>query len=243
MIGPAFSCARQCAKLTPVTCPLCGQRKAKRACPAKGQTICPTCCATKRLREIDCPSDCSHLAAARAHPPAVVQRQRERDSAFVMGLVNGLDEGQMVMVSLAQQHLQRYRPTAIPALADADVLEAAKAVAATLETAARGIVYEHSAPSLPAQRLVAMFRALEAEVATHRRLSSRSVAIAFRRLEQAARTADERVGGGATAFLDFVDRLAAGSPGRAPSDEGPPAASGSVGGDPERRDQPRIILP
>ena len=35
-----------------MACPVCGQRKARRECPALGQTICTVCCATKRLVEI-----------------------------------------------------------------------------------------------------------------------------------------------------------------------------------------------
>ncbi|HYT73137.1 MAG TPA: hypothetical protein VEL79_00190, partial [Vicinamibacterales bacterium] len=59
-------------------CVLCSARAAKRACPALGREICPSCCATKRLVEIACPPDCGYLSAARAHPAAVVQRQQDR---------------------------------------------------------------------------------------------------------------------------------------------------------------------
>jgi hypothetical protein len=215
-----------------VICRLCGQRKTKRACPALGHDICPTCCATKRLREIACPSDCVHLASARAHPPAVVQRQRERDTAFLVGLIRGLDEAQIVLLSVAQQHLRRYRPTALPALVDADVTEAARAMAATLETAARGIVYEHETASLPAQRVLSIFRALHAEIETRRPTPAKVLGVAFRRLELASRTAAEQLGGGETAFLDFVDRLAAGAAERSGGAESEPAS-----------DAPRIILP
>jgi hypothetical protein len=216
-----------------VICPLCNQRKARRACPALHQHICPTCCATKRLREIDCPPDCSYLASARAHPAAVVQRQRERDAAFLVRLIDGLAEPQVVILSVAQQYLRRYRPTAIPALVDADVTEAAKAMAATLETAARGIVFEHQTPSLPAQRVLAVFRGLQAEIESRRPAPPKALGVVFRRLESASRTAADEVGGGETAFLDFLDRLAAGAAersGGAPDHEPAP-------------DQPRIILP
>ena len=60
-------------------CPLCGVRKAKRDCPALGQRICAVCCATKRLKEINCPDTCVYLASARSHPAAIVQRRQERD--------------------------------------------------------------------------------------------------------------------------------------------------------------------
>src|SRR5262245_27935296 len=65
--------------MTAVRCPLCGERRARRACPALGKLICAVCCGTKRLVEIRCPSDCSYLASAREHPAAVVVRQQQHD--------------------------------------------------------------------------------------------------------------------------------------------------------------------
>ena len=62
-----------------MTCSLCGQRKARRACPALGRQICAVCCGTKRLTEIKCPSDCAYLVSSHEHPPAVVIRQHQRD--------------------------------------------------------------------------------------------------------------------------------------------------------------------
>ena len=62
-------------------CPSCNRRKARRECPALGRAICPICCGTKRLVEIQCPSNCAYLASAREHPAAVVRRQQERDVA------------------------------------------------------------------------------------------------------------------------------------------------------------------
>jgi hypothetical protein len=90
-------------------CPLCGIRRAKRSCPALGRWICPTCCATKRLREIACPDHCPHLIAARAHPPAVVQRQRERDLSFFVRLFDGLAPVQLEAFSQLNERARRYR--------------------------------------------------------------------------------------------------------------------------------------
>ncbi len=44
-------------------CEICKEKKARRNCPAIGKTICPSCCASKRLKEIDCPTDCEHLTS------------------------------------------------------------------------------------------------------------------------------------------------------------------------------------
>src|SRR5215470_8411305 len=62
-----------------VLCPLCGVRRARRGCPALDKQICAVCCGTKRLVQIHCPSDCTWLASAREHPPAVVVRRHQRD--------------------------------------------------------------------------------------------------------------------------------------------------------------------
>jgi hypothetical protein len=227
-----------------VTCPLCGQRKARRACPALGRDICPTCCATKRLREIACPDGCVYLASARAHPPAVVQRQRERDTAFLVSVLEGLSEPQVGLLSLAQQQLHRYRPTAIPALNDADVAQAASAMAATLETATRGIVYEHQAPSLPGQRLLGLFRQLQAELEARKPVPARLLAPVFRRLERASREAAGQLGGEGVAFLDFVDRLAAGAADRSADRSSGVGTGRSAGSEAEERAvTPRIIIP
>src|SRR5437867_2016399 len=75
-------------------CPLCGQRKARRGCPALNQTICAVCCGTKRITEIACPADCGYLASAREHPAAVVRRQHERDLMAVLPTVRDLSARQ-----------------------------------------------------------------------------------------------------------------------------------------------------
>ncbi|MBN2338551.1 MAG: hypothetical protein JXP48_08430 [Acidobacteria bacterium] len=46
-------------------CILCGERKAKRECPAGRARICPQCCGEKRVLEIACPDSCPFLEAGR----------------------------------------------------------------------------------------------------------------------------------------------------------------------------------
>jgi len=137
-----------------MTCPLCGARRARRACPAVGRDICPVCCGTKRLVEIPCPDSCGYLRAAQAHPPAVQARQRERDAQFIMPMVHQLTEQAYGLLLLLQQVVRRHRDRAIPSINDEDVAQATAALAATLETSARGIIYDHQPASLPAQRLL-----------------------------------------------------------------------------------------
>ena len=188
-------------------CPACGTRRARRACPALGQQICPVCCGTKRRVEIACPSDCSYLRSAHAHPPAVVQRQQERDLGFFLPLLAQLTERQQQIAVLLQAAVRAAGPDA-PLRSDADVEQAAKATAETFETASRGIVYEHRATSLDAQRLAGRMQALiEEQRKEGVRVPDADVAAAARCIEAAARDAREVLDGGDGAYLALVDRL------------------------------------
>jgi hypothetical protein len=126
-----------------VTCPLCSKRPAKRGCPALGKDICPTCCATKRLTEIRCPADCPYLDAAQKHPAAIVRRQQEHDIAILIGAMGRRpSEMQLQLFFLVASLVLRYRPDGLMTLADADVADAAAAMAGTLEAAGRGVIAE-----------------------------------------------------------------------------------------------------
>src|SRR5688500_18755376 len=136
-----------------MACPVCNQRKGRRACPALRQTICTVCCATKRLVEIDCPADCPHLTAAREHPAAIVKRQQERDVALLLPTIRELTERQQQLFFLFQTAIARHTPEGFARVNDGDVAGAAGALAATFETASRGVIYEHTPESTVAHRL------------------------------------------------------------------------------------------
>jgi hypothetical protein len=178
-------------------CPLCSTRKAKRACPGVNREICPVCCGTKRLTEIPCPPDCPYLATSRVHPPAVVQRQQQRDLEFLLPRISDLTETQYRLFLLVQALTLQHAKSAIPAPRDADVADAAASVAATLETARKGIIYEHQAGSLPAQRLAVEMSRTAADLV--KRAGSdgarfeRDIATALRRLERVAREANAEI--------------------------------------------------
>src|SRR6266487_4501371 len=144
-------------------CPLCRQRRARRACPALGEQICAVCCGTKRLVEIHCPSDCAYLASAREHPPAVVLRQQQRDAELLAQVILELSDRQSQLFLLIAAFLLDYQPPELQPLIDDDVAEAAAALASTFETASRGVIYEHRPASLPAERLTAALKPLIVE--------------------------------------------------------------------------------
>src|SRR5262245_36320921 len=182
-----------------VRCPLCEERKARRDCPALGRTICSVCCGTKRLVEISCPPTCPYLSSAQQHPPAIVQRRRERDMSFFLPLVSDLSEPQYRLMLYFQATAAQHAVGAVPSLRDQDVAEATAALAGTLETAGKGIIYEHQAASIPAQRLVAAHREgmteLTREAGSQTPRLERDAAVALRRMEHGAKTAATALGG------------------------------------------------
>jgi len=96
-------------------------------------------------------------------------------------------------------------------LVDVDVAEAAGAMAATLETAGRGVIYEHTPQSRPAQSMASALKALLAQMREQgTRVYDGEAALALRAIEQGARelTRPDRQ----TAYLELVGRLLQFSP-------------------------------
>lgn len=188
-------------------CPVCGHRKGRRDCPALRQTICPVCCGTKRLVEIKCPSDCGYLASAREHPAAVVRRQQERDVARLLPTIQHLTERQYQLFLLFQTLIARYKPVGFTRLLDNDVADATGALAATFETAARGVIYEHPTRSPLAQAIITEMKAMLAQMREQgAKVYDQEVSIVLRAIEQGARSTrapDE----GEDAYLELMGRL------------------------------------
>jgi len=165
------------------------------------------CCGTKRLVEIECPSDCAYLASAREHPAAVVRRRQERDVERLLPTIRHLTERQYQLFFLFHSLTARLKPQGFTRLVDSDVAEAAAALAATLETAARGVIYEHSPQAPPAQALVAALKGTLAQMREQgTTVYDHEAAVVLRAMEKGAREAGE-ADSGETAYLDLVARL------------------------------------
>jgi len=191
-----------------MACPVCNQRKARRECPALGQTICTVCCATKRMVEINCPSDCPHLAAAREHPAAAVKRQQERDAAILLPTIRELTERQYQLFFFFQTAIARHTPEGFARLNDDDVADAAGALAATFETAARGVIYEHAPESPVARRLAADLRSVLDEMKKQgAKVYDHETAVVLRAIESGARDVRKQSDGASDAYLTLVGRL------------------------------------
>jgi hypothetical protein len=190
-----------------MSCPLCGTRKERRACPALHQTICAVCCGTKRLIEIQCPDDCVYLTSAREHPAAVVKRQQEHDVALLLPTIEKMTERQYQLFFLFQNLIARHTPEGFARLVDDDVADAAAAVASTLETAARGVIYEHAAQSAPAQRLAVELKTMLVDMNKQgATVHDREAAIVLRAIERGARET-RKVEPGDAAYLALMARL------------------------------------
>ncbi|MDA1094312.1 MAG: hypothetical protein O3A25_13730 [Acidobacteria bacterium] len=200
--------------MSPRHCPLCGTRRARRACPALGHHICAVCCGTKRLTEIQCPSDCGYLASAKTHPPAARQRQQERDAQFVLPLIAGLTQRQYQLFFLVQGTLFQLAQTGEPPVNDEVIRDTAQALAATYETASKGIIYEHRPTSLHAERLSRELKPLLEGWEGQRPVASEHDLVeVLRRIERAAGKAGSALDGGDRAYLDLVGRLLEPAPG------------------------------
>lgn len=190
-------------------CPLCRERKGKRACPARGAAICSPCCGGKRLVEIDCPPDCRYLTGA--HAPAWEGRETERlrDGRRVAPHVEGLSDAQqrLFLIGIAGvAEMARARRD----LSDALLAQALEALRRTLETRERGILYDHPVEDLRAQGVLNDLRGVfvrRDEEGREVAPDDRDLLAALRGLEAAVRaTLREQAGG--TAFLETAARFA-----------------------------------
>ena len=215
-------------------CPKCKRRLPRRKCPALGYQICAVCCGTKRLVEIHCPSDCGYLASSKAHPPAVIQRQQERDIIFAVPMLQELTTRQRELLLLLQSFLRGHQPSS-RAMVDGDIAQASLALAETYETASRGIIYEHTAKLAAAAQLGAEIKTLiERTREKGFTISDSAIATVFRRIERAAKEASSSLPGDETAYVDWVKRVFG---------EGAAAATGSSKNKRQETEGSGLILP
>lgn len=193
-----------------MTCPLCRTRKAKRTCPGVGQQICAVCCGTKRIVEIACPPTCIYLTTAQRHPAASVRRQQEQDLAALLGALGQLSEAQLQIFFVIHTFVSRFKPDGF-SLTDADVAEAAGALATSFETASRGVLYEQQSTSPAAEALRRELKGFLAKIAADSGAGGsrfeREVAVVLRGIERAAKHDAPGIGTGAVDYLTLVARI------------------------------------
>ena len=174
-----------------------------------------------------------YLAAAREHPAAATLRQQQQDYTVFVKAFADFNRRQAQLFLAINTVIARYEPPELQAVVDDDVIEASAALAATYETASRGVIYEHRASTLSAERLGVAIRAMLTEVAgAGGSAFERDVAVVLRRIEQTARTARGSSGGRSRDYFKLLDRVLSSR------DEAP-------GAEPSNPDKgaPRLILP
>ena len=206
-----------------MVCSLCGTRRARRGCPALGKQICAVCCGTKRLVQISCPSDCTWLLSAREHPPATVVRQQQRDVGLLVRFMRDFSERQSQLFFLIATFLARYEAPELQAPLDADVSEAMGSLAATFETASRGLIYDHRPASVLAERLTAALKPVLAEAGQGAGSAfERDAAAVLRRVEEAVSDVRATDQANRRAFLDLLGRVITKTGGSSDEPEDPP---------------------
>jgi hypothetical protein len=133
-------------------------------------------------------------------------RQQQQDFARFVQALGDFNRRQAQLFLAVNTVIARYQPPELQVIVDDDVVDAAAALAATFETASRGVIYEHRPSTLAAERLAAEMRRVLLEAGQSGGSPfERDAAVVLRRIEQTARTA----GDDARAYLKLLDRVLA----------------------------------
>jgi hypothetical protein len=158
--------------------------------------------------EISCPEDCRYLDSAQRHPAAVIKKQIDRDLSQLMLTVGRLSEQQLQLFFLLQSMVLSFEPEGLSRLTDTDVALAVGALAASLETASKGVIFEEATGSVPADALRKALKAVVEEITKNGGArAEREVALVLRGMERGARHEGGLLPDGDTTYLDLVGRV------------------------------------
>lgn len=133
-----------------MVCPICRKRKAKRFCPARGDSICSVCCGTEREVTIDCVADCPHLVSSRVYDyerkDIDWSKRPFRDTKIEASFLERHTAPLNALVYAICKYASEDR-----LLVDSDVLASIEALVETYRTLSTGIYYEKP-PDYHAQR-------------------------------------------------------------------------------------------
>ena len=143
--------------------------------------------------------------------------------AALLSTMGRLTERQLQLFFLLATVLVRHKPDGFSPPADADVAEAAGALAATLETASRGVIYEQQPASPAAAALGRDLKALLDEVGRGGGSRfEREAAEVLRGIERGARHDTPAIGDGASAYLAIIGRVVHDASSQPPRPTAPP---------------------
>jgi hypothetical protein len=149
---------------------------------------------------------------SQAHPPATIRRQQERDAGFVGYMLEGLSRRESELFWVLVTFLAGVTTDPLARLVDEDLADAAGCLAATYETAGRGLIYEHRPQSLASQRLVTDLKGFMATLvreadASVVRTVEREAAVVLRRVEKGAREAGRMIDEGPASAIGTIARV------------------------------------
>jgi hypothetical protein len=125
-----------------------------------------------------------------------------------MSSIGRLSEQQLQLFFLLQSMILSYQPEGIARLTDADVGMATGAVAASLESASKGVIFDEAIPSLPAEGLRKAVKPVIEEITkSGGSKAEREVAIVLRAIERGAKHEGGQIPDGETAYLELVGRV------------------------------------
>jgi len=121
----------------------------------------------------------------------------------------GLSEPRQQLLLFSLTLIDRFKGDSLDAANDGDIVSAAGALASTYETAVRGLIYEHRADSVPAQRIAEGIRELFDQLGRGRPSGfAADAAAVLRRIEERARTIQQLAASNPRAFLELAGRVA-----------------------------------
>jgi hypothetical protein len=138
-----------------ILCKRCGQRRAKRACPALHADICSICCGTEREVSISCPLECEYLREAHSREKPLPVDTKDAAHKDIVVSEEFIGEHEEILVFLIYSLLNSSLRT--PGAVDTDALEALEASIKTFRTAESGLIYESRAGNTVAAAVQKMF--------------------------------------------------------------------------------------
>lgn len=151
-----------------------------------------------------------------------------------MATFGRLSEQQLQLFFLLQSMVLSYKPEGLSRVTDTDVAVATGAIASSLEASTKGVIFDESTSSVPAEGLRRAIKPVIEEITKGGgSRAEREVALVLRAMERGAKHEGGHIPDGDTSYLELVGRVFQHSPSR-------PGRSGAPRPDP---DKPRIILP
>lgn len=138
-----------------ILCKRCGQRRAKRACPALHGDICAICCGSEREVSISCPLECEYLREAHLREKPLHVETKDAAHKDIEVSEKFVAEHEELLLFAIYSLLNSSLRT--PGAVDTDALEALDAVIKTYRTAESGLIYESRAGNTVAAAVQKMF--------------------------------------------------------------------------------------